>query len=206
MILAALGVAVVLLFVVWTRRVEPGARRPVYLVALVAVVVTVVGALTLRPIVLGLLGKSEDLTGRLKIWHAVTELAVQRPIAGWGWTSYWAPWVDPFRDLAVRNGTVYLQAHDAWLDVWFQVGVIGLALFAMLVVVTWFRAWFVAVDRPRSGIEARAPFTAADAVPLLLLAALLAQSPRRVEADRGGRVAPPRHPRRADEAVGGVSG
>ena len=53
---------------------------------------------------LTLLGKSEDLTGRLDIWNAVIGLALERPWFGWGWVGYWQPWVEPFDGLAVRNG------------------------------------------------------------------------------------------------------
>ena len=74
---------------------------------------------------LGLFGKSDDLTGRLDIWNAVIGLAAQRPWFGWGWVGYWPPWVEPFDGLAVRNGVEYLQAHNAWLDVWLQLGIVG---------------------------------------------------------------------------------
>ena len=79
---------------------------------------------------------SEDLTGRLDIWSAVWALFVERPILGWGWTSYWQSWVPLFQDLAVRNGVLYLQAHNACVDVAFQLGVVGLVLFRGSIVAT----------------------------------------------------------------------
>ena len=103
-------------------------------------------------------------------------LAAQRPAFGWGWVSYWAPWVEPFNDLAVRKGVTYLQAHDAWLDVWLQLGIVGLVLFIALVVGTWYRTWWFAVDRPLDTLGlpiARVPLTLA---PALLFTALIAQS------------------------------
>ena len=124
-----------------------------------------------------LLGKSEDLTGRLTIWNQVIGLAQQRPVFGWGWVSYWAPWVKPFEGLAKRNG-------------------VGLPPGAQRVA----RRLAAARDRrardlhpagahhartqlvPRRGPPAiracgRAePYTALTLLPLLLLAALIAQS------------------------------
>ncbi len=44
------------------------------------------------------------------------------------------PWAAPFDNLAFRNGVRQLQAHNAWLDVWFQLGVIGVAIFAAFIV------------------------------------------------------------------------
>ena len=60
-------------------------------------------------------------------------LALERPWFGWGWVGYWQPWVEPFDGLAVRNGVEYLQAHNAWLDVWMQLGIVGLVAFASIV-------------------------------------------------------------------------
>ena len=146
--IAGLVVLVVLLFALWTRRVGPTRRRPVYLTAAALAVVGSIASVTLSPLLLTLFGKSDDLTGRFDIWTSVTHLASERPLFGWGWVSYWAPWVEPFRDLAVRRGVTYLQAHNAWLDVWLQVGLIGLLLFAALVFSTLWRSWFLAVDAP----------------------------------------------------------
>ncbi|HWU47820.1 MAG TPA: O-antigen ligase family protein [Humibacter sp.] len=175
-IIAAAVVAAVLGFAAWTRHVSPARRVPVYLTAAVAFVVVAASTALSWGIILRVFGKSEDLTGRVTIWQEVIGLAGQRPVFGWGWVSYWAPWVEPFKNLAERNGVVYLQAHDAWLDVWLQLGIIGVVVFAALVLTTVGRAWFAAVDRPRKGLDSREPFTALSMLPLLVLAALIAQS------------------------------
>ncbi len=69
-----------------------------------------------------------------------------------------------------------MQAHNAWLDVWLQLGVIGLIAFGALVIGTLWRSWFLAVDQPRVGATRTLPYTATSLLPLLILAALLAQS------------------------------
>jgi O-antigen ligase len=175
-IVATLVTAVVLLFALWTRSRDPEKRAPVYLTAIAAIVLAVIAAIALWAPIVRLFGKSEDLTGRLTIWHAVTDLAVQRPVFGWGWISYWAPWVKPFTDLADRKGVTYLQAHNAWLDVWLQVGIVGLIIFVFLVLSTLSRSWFAAVDRPRTSLRDTDRFNATALLPLLLMAALIAQS------------------------------
>jgi Lipid A core - O-antigen ligase and related enzymes len=175
-IIAAAVVAAVLGFAAWTRHVPPARRVPVYLTAAGVFVVVAASTVLLWGTILHVLGKSEDLTGRVTIWHDVIGLASQRPAFGWGWVSYWAPWVEPFKNLAERSGVVYLQAHDAWLDVWLQLGILGVIVFAALVLTTLGRAWFAAVDRPRAGLRAEAPFTALSLLPLLVMAALVAQS------------------------------
>ncbi|SDK51236.1 O-Antigen ligase [Cryobacterium psychrotolerans] len=174
--LAAAAVGLTLVFALWARRAGADGRRPVYLTAGASVLAAAGALIAFTPQLLGLFGKSSDLTGRFDIWASVTGLAAQRPVQGWGWVSYWAPWVEPFDGLAVRKGVVYLQAHNAWLDVWLQLGIIGLIVFSALVLSTLWRSWFLAVDRPRHGLADKSPYTASALLPLLLLAALLAQS------------------------------
>lgn len=175
-VIATVVTIAVLAFALGARAARPTHRGPVYLVALAVAAAAAASVWLAWDRILAIFGKSEDLTGRLDIWHAVIAHAVQRPAFGWGWVSYWAPWAEPFKHMAVRKGVTYLQAHDAWLDVWLQVGIVGLVIFALLVATTLVRAWFLAVDRPRVGLDDNQPFTALALLPLLVLAALLAQS------------------------------
>ncbi|NQX27028.1 O-antigen ligase family protein [Microbacteriaceae bacterium VKM Ac-2854] len=174
--LCLVAVAATAVFVLWARRVGENRRRPVYITALALGVALLVVLLTARDAVFAVLGRSEDATGRLDIWRSVWALAEQRPVAGWGWVSYWVPWAAPFDSLAERKGVLYLQAHNAWLDVWFQLGIIGLVFFVALAVSALWRSWFLAVDRPRRSASAVLPYRIATVAPVLILAALLAQS------------------------------
>ncbi|ARC57421.1 hypothetical protein AS850_10070 [Frondihabitans sp. 762G35] len=165
--------AVVLGFALAARRIPLRHRWVVGVAALAVAGAAAVVAVVGRSAILGLLGKSSDLTGRFTIWNDVYRLAVQRPVVGWGWTGYWQPFYKPFTDLAKRNGVVYLQAHDAYLDVWFQLGFVGLALFVALLVTTAARSWWWATDRRMLGPASPAPWTALDLLPLLLVATML---------------------------------
>lgn len=175
-ILVAVIVLVALGFALWARRVGPDRRRGVYWAAAAVLAASVTLLLVFWNALLGLFGKSDDLTGRLDIWNAVIGLAGQRPWFGWGWVGYWPPWAEPFDGLAVRNGVEYLQAHNAWLDVWLQLGIVGVLAFASIVIGALWRSWFLAVDRPRDHAGDPLPHSAAALVPLLLLVALIGQS------------------------------
>lgn len=175
-ILVAVIVLVALAFALWARRAGPDRRRGVYWTAGATLVTSVALLIGLWDRLLDLFGKSEDLTGRFDIWNAVIGLASERPWFGWGWVGYWVPWVEPFEGLAVRKGVTYLQAHNAWLDVWLQLGIIGVIAFASIVIGALWRAWFLAVDRPMDASGRPLPHSAAALVPLLLLVALIGQS------------------------------
>jgi O-antigen ligase len=79
-----------------------------------------------------------------------------------GWWPNWDPW---FAIHAV-DGLPMSQAHNVWLDVTLQSGVVGLALFAATLAFTLWNLW-------RS--FARTPLTATS-VPFLVLCALTVQS------------------------------
>jgi hypothetical protein len=160
-VVVAVGIAVVI------ARRSTGARR----VAVPIVGVGLVGlaglaAVLFRGPFLALLGRSDDLTNRLDIWEAVARVAAERPVAGWGWVGYWPPWTPPFENLVVIRGVSYLQAHNAWLDIYLQLGVLGIVALGILVLTTVARGWAYALDGPR-GVAA---------FPMVLLAALLVQS------------------------------
>ena len=101
--------------------------------------------LTYRAQIFSLIGKSPDMTGRTKIWKIVLHLIDQRPFQGWGWSSYWVPWVEPYHGLVIINHVPYFQAHNAFLDVWLQLGILGLGLFLLLIGVTFVKLWRLAV-------------------------------------------------------------
>lgn len=175
--LAAAGVAAALAAALLVRRARTGrGRLAVYGVSAAVVAASVAAAIVFRAELLELLGKSADLTGRLGIWAKVIDLAQQRPAFGWGWVSYWVPWADPFDNLVFRSGVRQLQAHNTWLDVAFQLGLVGLIIFAALVGAALVKAWQHAVDRPQKAPDAPQRYSALTLLPLLLLVALIVQS------------------------------
>ena len=175
---AAVIVAVAAVVLVLLRRAETRrARRTISLVSIVVIIAGVAAVVVLRAPLLRLLGKSGTLTGRTGIWNEVIALASERPILGWGWISYWVPGLAPFDRPEFRLGGIqYLQAHDAWLDLWLQLGVVGVVVFAAFALSALVRSWMMAVDRPQIGPGEPGGYTAATLLPVLILVALLAQS------------------------------
>ena len=185
----ALAALAFVLAAVWLIR-RTGRRALVYAGMLVVVAAAAASVALFAERMLALVGKDSDLTGRTEIWDKVIGLAVQRPVAGWGWVSYWTPWAEPFDDLVTRNGVVQLHAHNAWLDVWLQLGILGLIVFGALVLTALVRSWILATERRHElpgqltadaapgqrPAPARPEYTAMTLLPLLLMVALLVQS------------------------------
>jgi O-antigen ligase len=174
---AAVVVVAAVVLVLLRRATTARARRTVSLVSILVIVVGVVGAIALRTQLLRLLNKNSTLTGRTGIWHEVVVLASQRPVAGWGWISYWVPGLKPFDKREFNLGGIqYLQAHDAWLDLWLQLGIIGVVVFAAFALSALVRSWMLAVDRPQVNPGKSGRYDPATLLPALILIALLAQS------------------------------
>lgn len=172
----AFAVAVIALALVARRCVTRRSKAwlAVTVIAAVGVIVTVL--LFFSSQVLALFGKDATLTNRTGIWAEVIGLAEQHPVLGWGWVGYWPAWAEPFDGLVVINGVEQLHAHNAWLDVWMQLGSVGVAVFVLMVARTLMRAWFAAISRPQLDARHRGRFDAVSMLPLAVLALLVVQT------------------------------
>ena len=82
------------------------------------------------------LGKDATLTGRTRIWAEVWRLIQQKPLLGYGYDAVWTdksvwgllPWVTKHLQFTPSH------AHNSWLEQWLALGVVGLAVWAMLYV------------------------------------------------------------------------
>lgn len=120
------------------------------------------------PVVAEFLGRELGMAARVAIWERVVDLGAQSPILGVGYLGYWMPWVEPFGELGRLGDTVYLHAHNVWLDVFLQLGVIGLIVWATLQGRAMVNCLATMYRSPRSDY-------AMNAAPLLIWVALFVQ-------------------------------
>jgi exopolysaccharide production protein ExoQ len=173
---AAAGVVVVLVTILLMRTTRrAGQRTRWYLLYAVVAVGGLTALWLLRDRLFSLLGRSADLTGREGIWQSVLDRAGERPFAGWGFASPWMPWDPAFDGWIVDHGQTVMQAHNMWLDVFLQLGVLGLVLMGLTYLAYVWRSWFFAVDRPRWDLRADRPYSPLTLLPSLTAAILLVQ-------------------------------
>ncbi|GAA1946171.1 O-antigen ligase family protein [Microbacterium deminutum] len=173
---AAVGVAVVLVTVLLMRRARrPGERTKYYIGYAIIGLGGVVALWLLRGEIFATLGRSSDLTGRETIWAAVLERAAEHPVIGWGFATPWVPWDPAFDGWIIDHHQTVMQAHNMWVDVYMQLGIIGLIIMGLVYLAAVWRSWFFAVDRPRWDLREDRPYSPITLLPTLTMGILLVQ-------------------------------
>jgi exopolysaccharide production protein ExoQ len=90
---------------------------------------------TLLPIVLNSVGKDLTLTGRTDFWpQLIDRLEKHNLWLGYGMNGFWQPWrgeFDPAKGILTVYGFVPPHAHNGFLDLALNLGLIGLILFTV---------------------------------------------------------------------------
>jgi len=82
----------------------------------------------LLDLVLAVTGKDPTLTNRTFIWHYVWIAIENRFWLGYGYAGFWTGGNGPDVIVWQGMGTQIAHAHDGFLDIWLQMGVVGVAL------------------------------------------------------------------------------
>ncbi|GAA2929210.1 hypothetical protein GCM10010458_09560 [Microbacterium luteolum] len=176
LVCAAAAAVVLAVALIMRRASTPGARTRVYVIAIGGTALVAAAVWLVRAPLLALLGRSSDLTGRSDlIWSKVLERAGEHPLFGNGFSSPWIPTDPAFDGWIIDHGITVFHAHNMWLDVLLQLGVLGVVLMALAYVSLLWRSWFFAVDRPRWDLEAARPFSPLTLLPSLFTIVLLVQ-------------------------------
>lgn len=174
--LSAVVVAVVLATILLMRTTKrPGERTRYYIAYAVVGIGGLLAVVVWRKELFTLLGRSSDLTGRERIWASVIARAMERPFAGWGYASPWIAGDPHFDRWIIDHGQTVMQAHNMWVDLFMQLGIVGIVLMAGVYLAYIWRAWFFAVDRPRWDLVADRPYSSLTLLPSLVGAVLLVQ-------------------------------
>ncbi len=110
------------------------ARTPLVLHLLVAAVIAVPASALFLGIGSDMvqdLGRDSTFTGRTWIWQIALS-KVQNPIFGTGFESFW---IGPrLKELAILNGEFLNQAHNGYIELYLNLGWVGIALLGFLLV------------------------------------------------------------------------
>lgn len=96
--------------------------------------------------VLTALGKDPTLTGRTEIWSHSMRLLSERPLLGHSMASFWQ------LDIVERTGIWFSNAHNGYLQLLIELGLVGLAVFVFQLLTTLLRSLRWAQLRDRAAL------------------------------------------------------
>ena len=114
-----------------------------FAIALVMIVATL---LNLEFITVELLGKDVELTGRIPLWNYLIQRGMEKSWLGYGYGAFWTnsqetllvalnvPWMS-----AIADGTTKAHAHSAYIDLFLQLGWVGVSLVTLSFMTLLFR-------------------------------------------------------------------
>jgi len=143
--LGALLILGIVSFAILGLRRIPVESRKYWQASLGAAAVIAAGSAYLfRGQVLTLIDGTRELDYRLDVWRELYSLIRINPIEGWGWVGAWHTDIAPFSLIDAAQGRVHDSALNAYIDVWFQLGLVGLLSFGAFVAIALGRAWILA--------------------------------------------------------------
>lgn len=135
------------------RRVRPDHRQAWQFVILGGAVALIVLAWLFRSALVTVFNAQGALDYRLHLWQKIVALFPGNTIEGWGWVGRWRTEIPPFSALTASGNRPAASALNAYLDVLFQLGIIGLVVFVGMLGLAFVRSWLLA-GRRRSVIYA----------------------------------------------------
>lgn len=105
---------------------------------------------------MGLLGRSSDLTGRTELWKAVSDTIPERPLLGFGFSGFWKGASSSSDNVQGQIGWAPTYSHNGYLEITLSLGLVGLA----------FVVWMLATGFRRAKHQAEESESTLDAWPL----------------------------------------
>jgi O-antigen ligase len=78
-----------------------------------------------------LFGKDSNLTGRTAIWDGAMEAITKHPLLGYGYSAFWLGLRGESANIVLATKWMVPAAHDGFLDLWLQLGGVGVVLFSI---------------------------------------------------------------------------
>ena len=128
------------------RRIKEPTRRAAQLVLVGATVIGIGAVFAARTSVIALLNAGSAFEFRYTLWQDVLTYIPLNALEGYGWIGYWRRGLPPFIGID-PFAAPHDSALNAFLDVWLQLGLVGLVAFIALILLALVRSWLLASNR-----------------------------------------------------------
>ena len=139
------GIAALVIYLL--RRVRADRRQIWQFIVLGLAALGAAGLFIVRGPVIALFNASGAIDYRVDLWRQVITFASTNGIQGWGWIGPWRVSIFPFSALSASPVRPTDSALNAFLDIWLQLGFIGVVLFIGMVGLAFSRSWLLAGAR-----------------------------------------------------------
>jgi hypothetical protein len=129
------------------RRLPAGRRQFAQYGVLAGLAVFAGLAWVFRAPIIALFNATGELEFRLDLWQRVLAFAPVHWLEGWGWMGIWNPAVPPYSGLTPTGDRPHDSALNALVDLWLQIGAVGVFVFVALVGLAFTRSWLLAGRR-----------------------------------------------------------
>ncbi len=130
----------------WSARI----RRAVQVFGTIIALPAFYALIHFRDSVTELMGRNASLTGRVKIWGLSVASIALKPILGYGYSAFWPASAEAMRIDVAINWTVP-HAHDAYIELALELGLVGLGLYVGAYLLAMKRAaWYMRMERDNS--------------------------------------------------------
>jgi O-antigen ligase len=75
------------------------------------------------------LDKDVTLTGRVPLWENLIPIALESPLVGHGYAATFGGYFSPVHEVWIQNRWNPSHAHNALLQIWLELGIVGVVLF-----------------------------------------------------------------------------
>jgi O-antigen ligase len=125
-LLTVLGTLPLLLTLRWRQNVSaiPVIWTGSMLVSMTVLTVLIANA---EPL-LATIGKNPTLSSRLPLWGRVLEYIAERPLLGYGYSGFWSVGGKLSPRIILTNLWIPDHAHSGFLDLWVELGLVGLGI------------------------------------------------------------------------------
>jgi O-antigen ligase len=123
------------------ERFTPSSRQMLVGAAIVTATISGVIAWLYFPLFAGFLGRDASLSGRTAIWQQVWTAIEKHPLLGYGFAAFWQGMKGESYNVIVALRFVIFHAHNGFLEIWLELGAVGLLLFALSYARAWRRLW-----------------------------------------------------------------
>jgi exopolysaccharide production protein ExoQ len=146
-IVAALVVAIAALALYMLRRTAVEGRWMLQIGLLGATLVAGIAGWIARARIIDYLNAGSEFEVRITLWREMWRLVSLHPLEGWGWTGIWPQTVTPYGWLEFVTRRPHETGLNAFLDVYFQIGLVGFIAFVVLFGLALVRSWLLASNK-----------------------------------------------------------